>query len=236
MSQMELFERGAQMDDPHRSGLAALLERLESISPNAHDEAAYALLSELPVETEVRRFAHTVIDAALHAGELTEAGRDAAERARTSLLDRDTRKVQAAALKTAREADRMRGLLRFNPAPEGYTARCAPDHFVLPLLAEHFLARFGEIPWIIIDERRNAALVRERGAPPVLRRVNRERPPAPNLFNESPSPKAGERASWEALWRTYHTAINNEQRANPGLQKQFMPLRYWKYLPEMEGR
>jgi probable DNA metabolism protein len=40
---------------------------------------------------------------------------------------------------------------------------------------------------------------------------------------------------WEDLWRTYHRAINNPCRKNPGLQRQFMPLRYWKYLSEMEG-
>jgi probable DNA metabolism protein len=37
---------------------------------------------------------------------------------------------------------------------------------------------------------------------------------------------------WEELWKHYHKTINNEDRDNPGLQKQLMPKRYWKYLPE----
>jgi probable DNA metabolism protein len=38
---------------------------------------------------------------------------------------------------------------------------------------------------------------------------------------------------WEDLWKHYHKTINNESRDNPKLQKQFMPKRYWKYLPEI---
>ncbi|MCL2215341.1 MAG: DUF4130 domain-containing protein, partial [Treponema sp.] len=37
---------------------------------------------------------------------------------------------------------------------------------------------------------------------------------------------------WEALWKHYHKTINNESRDNPNLQRQLMPRRYWKYLPE----
>jgi probable DNA metabolism protein len=46
----------------------------------------------------------------------------------------------------------------------------------------------------------------------------------------------GHTGDWEQLWQTYHKAINNEDRANPKLQKQFMPKRYWKYLPELDSR
>ncbi|MDR2103675.1 MAG: DUF4130 domain-containing protein, partial [Treponema sp.] len=50
--------------------------------------------------------------------------------------------------------------------------------------------------------------------------------PIPVLPETGPDP-------WEDLWRNYHHAINNGDRKNPGLQRRFMPLRYWKYLPEM---
>ena len=40
--------------------------------------------------------------------------------------------------------------------------------------------------------------------------------------------------SVEDLWRLYHRSINNESRNNPGLQRQFMPSRYRKYLNEFE--
>jgi probable DNA metabolism protein len=41
-------------------------------------------------------------------------------------------------------------------------------------------------------------------------------------------------SQWEDLWRTYHHSVNNEDRKNPNLQRQFMPVRYWKYLTEMQ--
>ncbi|GHU12673.1 hypothetical protein FACS1894161_1390 [Spirochaetia bacterium] len=235
MSQMELFDFMRNDEHPpdlyprpeEVSGLNALLENLEEISPNACDDAVYALLSEFPLEVEVIRFAQNILDAAEAAGTETEAGRKAAERTRSDRLNPDTEKVQAAAWKVGREFDLMRGLLRFSAAPGGqmYVARCAPDHFVLPLLADHFLARFGETPWAIIDEKRDMSLIRERGKQPVLRRSA--------MYSAQCGEDSGD---WERLWQTYHKAINNEARTNPGLQKQFMPKRYWKYLPELADR
>lgn len=227
-------------------GFDKILEKLENISPNAHGDAVQALFSGFPLGGEVMRFAAKVIAAAEDAGPETEEGRRAAERARTDRLDPDTEKIQEASWKVAKEFDRLRGLLRFSavpypaaapsakagagapivdPAPSEkntfYLAFCAPDHFVLPLLADHFKRRFGTIPWAIVDEKRDIALICEREKQPVLR-------PASGIAAQN----AG-KDDWEELWRQYHRVINNEARANPILQKQFMPKRYWKYLSEM---
>ncbi|MDR2048759.1 MAG: TIGR03915 family putative DNA repair protein, partial [Treponema sp.] len=170
---------------------------------------------------DVRRFAEKVIGAAEAAGAETEKGRLAAEKARTDRLDPDTEKIQAAAYKTAREFDRLRGLLRFKPEPGGrYTARCAPDHFILPLLADHFTARFGAVPWAVIDERRRLVLRGGNGKTEIV-------PEAPRRETAD----AGFDV-WETLWRTYHHAVNNKERNNPKLQQQFIPGRYRKYLTE----
>ncbi|MDR2211394.1 MAG: TIGR03915 family putative DNA repair protein [Spirochaetaceae bacterium] len=135
------------------------------------------------------------------------------------------------AYKMWKEFDRLRGLLRFTQDKQGrYLARCAPDYFVLPLLGDHFLLRFGDLPWAIIDEKRDLMLLREPGKEPALCRIRRDRTAGPGL----PDLAAGETGdSWERLWQKYHRSINNEDRANPELQRQFMPKRYWKYLPEM---
>jgi probable DNA metabolism protein len=119
----------------------------------------------------------------------------------------------------------MRGFLRFSPDDKGaYLALCAPDHFVLPALAPHFTRRFGGQEWAIIDEKRRLCLSRLPGEPPRLLRI---------------SPPLARRSSpiddWEDLWRHYHRTINNESRNNPRLQRQFMPERYWKYLPELDS-
>jgi len=128
--------------------------------------------------------------------------------------------------KVYREIDRMKGLLRFVPNEHGeLIAKCAPDHYILPALAGHFTSRLGEIPWSIIDEKRSLCLRRQLGK-------NAEIIPYSPL-NEENSLKSAKNDEWEELWKHYHKTINNEDRHNPKCQRQFMPKRYWKYLPEV---
>ncbi|MDR1353414.1 MAG: TIGR03915 family putative DNA repair protein [Treponema sp.] len=203
--------------------------RLHGLSANAYDCFVRGWMSELPIEAELVCFALKVLDAGLRApgGFLSPEARRAAETAAADRGDPDVERVLGAAYKVWKELDRLRGLLRFSPGPEGiHLARCAPDHFVLPGLAGHFRIRFGESAWAIIDERRGLALVRSPAADArILPLAETDRGIAGQGRNEDP---------WEALWRSYHRVINNETRSNQKLQKQFMPRRYWKYLPEAE--
>ena len=200
----------------------ALLEgtalRLFELSFNAFDLFLHAWLSELPVEKETINFGRRVLSVA--EGASFGEQKSLAERAADDCGDSDTLAVLDAAYKVQLEVDRMRGLLRFSPCDGAYAARCAPDHFVLPALARYFSARFGETSWAIIDEKRELCLSR---TPPEPAKIVRERAEAKGAMGDG----------WEELWRHYHSTINNEQRKNPGLQRQFMPKRYWKYLPEM---
>jgi probable DNA metabolism protein len=211
-------------------------------------------MSELPIEREILRFTRKILAS------------DNMEQAALNRADDDVRAVLEAAYKTTREIDRMTGFLRFSPdhsaeprrlpresgflgssLPESvaanpphiiYTARCAPDHFVLPALADHFRRRFGEEAWAIIDEKRSLALL---GLP----RQNGGREPRLIGLEEyesffGPSAEAASETNesgnfWEDLWRTYHQSVNNEARRNPRLQRQLLPLRYRKYLTEFTG-
>jgi probable DNA metabolism protein len=130
-----------------------------------------------------------------------------------------------------REFDRLRGLLRFKPEKDGrYTARCAPDGFVLPLLAEHFAQRFGGIPWAVIDEKRGLFLACDPGGIPRMGRLSGQVQDG----DDGDDGDGGAGDNWEDLWRNYFRSVNNESRNNPKLQKQFMPERYRKYLVELE--
>jgi len=200
------------------SFLEGSARRLFELSFNAFDLFLHAWLSELPVEKQTISFGRRVLSAA--EGAAAGGQKNLAERAAADRGDSDTLAVLDAAYKVQREVDRMRGLLRFSPQDGIYTARCAPDHFVLPALERHFSARFGETSWAIIDEKRELCLSR---APPL---------PA-KLVRETVSVHDDGGGDWEDLWRHYHSTINNEERKNPALQRQFMPRRYWKYLPEM---
>jgi hypothetical protein len=251
---MELFAVAAPAGGPGfpapdlRGGPSAAL--LFELSANAFDAVVHAWMSELPLKAEIIRFAGKVIAAARAAAARGEAGavavqspgwaarpeaRRGAENAAFDRGDPDVRAVLDAARKVERETDRLMGLLRFTPVNRRggaggpvYVARCSPDHYVLPGLAEYFTRRFGACPWAIIDEKRNLILAREGGG-------------EARLF--SAAGKAGLSGAFcpggsgpdpfEELWRNYHTSINNPDRNNPVLQRQFMPRRYWKYLPEL---
>jgi len=184
------------------------------LSVDAYYTALYAQMSCKPIKKEIAKFVEKVSRA---------KNRDEANRAATDRGDSDVLIVQKEAAKVTHEIHRLMGMLRFSPESGGvYTARCAPDNFILPALAEHFTLRFGETPWAIIDEKRGLCLRKANGSEAVL-------VPVPSGLSE----KAG-KDSWEDMWRLYFKSINNESRKNPRLQRQFMPERYQKYLTELE--
>jgi probable DNA metabolism protein len=199
--------RSGGIDEPD-GGARELYE----FSADAYDAFVHGWMSEFPIEGDLIRFAGRVIAAG------RRGGRREAERAATDRGDPATASTLTAAYKARREIDRMMGFLRFVPDEQGvYTARCAPDHYVLPGLGDHFARRFGDIPWTIIDEKRGLAL----GT-------------APEEVAVAETAPAMEADPWEDLWRNYHRSINNEGRKNPGLQRKLMPIRYWPYLSEMK--
>ncbi|GHT78385.1 hypothetical protein FACS1894130_04860 [Spirochaetia bacterium] len=246
LGQMELFRDGEvpAYRLPWREGalpetgvLGQVAAALLKISPDAYESFLLGWMSELPIERELLQFARKVISAE------SNGKTAAAERAASDRGDPAVRTVLEAAYKVSHEIDRMRGFLRFSPDERGvYAARCAPDHFVLPALTGHFVPRFGETPWAIIDKRRHLVLARLLGREPELMTEGGFITESPFQAQRQPisrgaaSNAAPDDPSWENLWRTYHRSITNESRGNPGLQRQFMPVRYWKYLTELQGK
>jgi hypothetical protein len=223
-------------------GFSAAAELFE-LSAGAYCRFIACWMSGLPVETELIRFARKVMAAAKGKGRTGE-DRAAADLGCRDRNDPAVERVLAVSARVYREIHRLTGLLRFTPAgpyhsPGLYAARCAPDYFILPALAEHFRLRFGAAPWLIIDEKRSIALICNgdraglvpSGAAFALVREGAGIPPAADPAFP-PSAAGDASGSWEELWRNYHRSINNEARENLRLQRQFMPVRYWKYLPE----
>ncbi|MDR3020175.1 MAG: TIGR03915 family putative DNA repair protein [Treponema sp.] len=139
--------------------------------------------------------------------------------------------------KAQREIHRMMGLLRFSPDKDGvFIARFAPDHNIIAALAEFFTARFGETPWAIIDEKRGFCLSRKpekHAGEPVIQLTILDGNSQKNHAEIANCVGDHTGDEWEDLWKHYHKTINNEDRDNPNLQRQLMPKRYWKYLPEV---
>ncbi|MDR1587076.1 MAG: DUF4130 domain-containing protein, partial [Treponema sp.] len=180
-----------------------LAPALFELSANAFDACVLAWMSEFPIEAAIVRYACRVLAAAVSGAgaepgagaffaegkapsrTISEAARRNAEKAAADRGDNDARIVLEAAYKVSHEIDRLRGLLRFTPDERGvYTARCSPDHFVLPALGEHFFPRFGDTPWLVIDEKRNLGLFCFPGE-------------GPRLQNISPGPFRPDADEWE---------------------------------------
>jgi len=208
---------------------------LFELSRDAFGAIVYAWMSELPVTEQIIRFGKKIMAsqntvAVKHAqqGKLEAARRKAAQIAATDRGDSDVQTVREVAQKVWHEIHRLMGLLRFCPDEKGvYIAQCEPDHFVLPALGPHFMERFGETPWAIIDNKRRLRISCETGQPGASGGTLVFSSNEGNVFEK------GQGGEWENLWKHYHKTINNESRNNPDLQKRFMPTRYWKYLTEL---
>ena len=204
------------------------LEKIFELSVDAYYAILHAQMSELPIRNEISRYIEKVCKAGINTNEKSinrrnGNDRSAAEKAAFDRGDPDVLAVLKAAYKVQHEIHRLTGLLRFSPNDDGvYVAYCSPDHFILPALAEHFTLRFGETPWAIIDEKRKLCLCGETGGSAKIIKASKNR--------------QEKNDSWEDLWRLYHRSVSIENRKNPGLQRQFMPERYHKYLPELKNK
>jgi len=218
---MELFEAHQQNEpDIALPDTLPAIQRWLNTADNPADAffaAVYAQMSELPIKAEISRF----IEKVNKADDSTAAARIACDRG-----DPDTAAVLKAAGKVQVEVHRITGFLRFSPDSQGvYTARCEPDYFVLPALAEHFTLRFGETPWAIIDEKRGLCLCRKNGG------EARIMPALAPSADSAAKNRSGD--CWGDLWRLYHRSVSNEGRKNVNLQRKFMPKRYHKHLNEL---
>ena len=220
------YREGGYQTIKEPPGISGLFE----LSVNAYYAALYAVMSELPIKGEISRFIDKVKEAGGSINDKKSAeARTAADRAASDRGDPDVLVVLKASGRVLHEIHRLTGLLRFIPDHNGvYIARCTPDHYILPALAEHFTLRFGNTPWAIIDERRSLCLCREGNSPPQLIQA------AFFHCTDMEADKKNSGDSWEDLWRLYHRTINIESKKNLKLQRQLMPVRYHKYLTELE--
>ncbi|GAB1482408.1 hypothetical protein MASR2M78_12230 [Treponema sp.] len=196
---------------------------LRAASSLAYDDLIHAWMSELPVEREILAFAFRVILAYKNTGANSFY---AVEAKRTDRGEAVVRASLEAADKARHEIHRMMGFLRFRESNSArMVAFCEPDHAILPALGAHFYARFGQEAWAICDLRRLTALVCDPPALPALIRFEAD----DSEFGLA----AAMSDEWEQLWQAYHRSVSIENRTNRRLQRQLMPLRYWKYLTEL---
>ena len=97
------------------------------------------------------------------------------------------------------------------------------DTLVLELLAPHFSDRFPNENWMIYDKKRQKVLAHEQGGECTvyIQAVLNTQETDPVQSDE-----------YENLWKAFCSHITIPERKNPGLQRQFVPLKFRSNMPE----
>ena len=133
--------------------------------------------------------------------------------------------------KVCMEGHRAIMFLRFQKTRDGiYYAPFEPAYNVLPLTLHHLKDRFSDQQWVIYDTKRNYGFYYD------LEEVSEIRMDAGqlNAFNGNASRDilSDTELNFQELWNDYFQSVNIKERKNPKVHKQFLPKRFWKYLPE----
>lgn len=175
-------------------------------------------LSEQPGSDElIFRYVRKIFDA-------PQAGMEA------NFTDPDMLQAHKIAQQVSREAEHVRQFVRFQKAGDDtYFAPIEPKYNCLPLSLSYFKDRFADQKWMIYDTRRGYGFYYD------LRTVTEINLPNNPMDGSQLDDKlmAEDEKLFQKLWNGYFKALTIKERINPKLQRQHMPRRFWKYLPEM---
>ncbi|MBQ8375337.1 MAG: TIGR03915 family putative DNA repair protein [Clostridia bacterium] len=119
------------------------------------------------------------------------------------------------------ESHRLKGFLRFQETLNGVLyAACSPDHLVIDLLLPHFTVRLKGLAFVIHDVKRGLAAMYDGKSCVLVRAQNAEL-----IVSDRES-------AFSSLWKKYYDTVNIGSRKNTRQQKNYMPVRYWKFLNE----
>lgn len=145
-------------------------------------------------------------------------------------------KVQRLRHQVSHEVRRYHGFLRFRKLRNGlYYGAIEPDYNIIQFLSPHFKARFPDQPWLIHDLRRGLGVLYQGGRCRFISNLTDDEiiskfqnPP----FDHQGTGFAEAEADYQTLWQEYFHNIAIEGRNRQKLQRQCMPVRYWKHLVE----
>jgi probable DNA metabolism protein len=122
--------------------------------------------------------------------------------------------------KVKKESHDIKGFVRFYAAENNFmVATIEPTYNVLSLIAEHFVNRFPNMQWMLVDAKRGLGLHYDGRELCEL---------CGEAANVSPI-----NDKFATLWKTYCKFITIKERKNPTLQRRCLPIKYWKHLTEM---
>lgn len=152
----------------------------------------------------------------------------------TDYGDQDVLYLVQTSQKVKKEAMRMLQFVRFQRTKDGmYFCGIEPKYDVIPLIINHYRKRFADQRWLIYDLKRNYGIFygKDKVEEVVLTKKQF------NTYNGEVKQALLDEGEdfYQKLWRSYFKHINIEERKNLRLQRQFMPKRFWRYLPEMKN-
>ncbi len=209
-TQLSLGQRAVFVaPDPVRAKKAE--QRLLEFDKNCMEELFYLLRSGRPDREQIafRYFRLLAESKRPVRGMLAEDGvRDAAELIRT----------------VTQEIHRMHGFVRFMESASGALyAPLLPDNDIVDLLVPHFRARLREYPFVLHDVKRKKAAVYD----------------GENVFlaplERAEVALSADEQGWRELWRRYYRSVNIPERERLKQMKGYMPVRYWKFMPEFSS-
>lgn len=126
------------------------------------------------------------------------------------------------------EAHLLTGFVRFKKLPDGlFYGTIGPENDSLEIVAGHFADRLSGEKWILYDEKRKkAAFHSPDGRWAIL-----------DQMDTAEMDRLGEQAEadiFEDMWNVFFKSIAIEARTNPRCQRNFLPLRYRKYMTEFQ--
>ena len=131
-----------------------------------------------------------------------------------------------------REVHRMHAFVRFQETPDGLmVALVNPDFNCLPLLGEHFGARYPAMEWLIYDTKRHYGLHWNKDTKKASF-ITLDAAHDGQLRQLSADLLADTETAYQDLWNVYFKAVDIPERRNMKLHLQHVPKRYWKYLTE----
>lgn len=136
--------------------------------------------------------------------------------------------------KVGQEKQRIQQFLRFQKAADGtYFAAMESLYDVLPLTIPFFKDRFADQCWLIYDLKREYGYYYDLKEVLEVRFEKKEEHLLSGFLSEEMMDK--DEKLFQQLWQQYFKSIAIKERSNPKLQRQHMPVRFWKYLTEKQS-
>lgn len=141
-----------------------------------------------------------------------------------NLSDPAVNLVSSLQTKVWHEIHRFYGFLRFREIGGGILlAKINPRNDVLEFLGPHFQNRFPNENWMIYDEERRKILVHKKGEECTVYR---------EMVLKDRAGRVSEADEYGQLWNVFCRYISIPERKNPGLQRQFVPLKFRSNMTE----